>query len=113
MVVVEKRRVVSAVLPNGVQIGVEAVDAGGSQDVSRGRALDLGELGAALEGMATLVKDALVKVAPDSAEVEFGMDVKVESGKLTALLVGGSAGASLKITLGWGGDIRDQNQDRD
>jgi hypothetical protein len=100
--VVAEQRVVSAVLPNGVRIGVETVGGGGSQDIARGQVLDLGELGSALEGMAILVKDALIKVAPDSAKVEFGMNVKVESGKLTALLVGGSATASLKITLGWG-----------
>jgi Trypsin-co-occurring domain 1 len=99
---VADQRVVSAVLPNGARIEVEAVSTGGAQDISKGRVLRLDEVGSAVEGMATLVKDALVKAAPDTAQVEFGMNVKVESGKLTALLVGGSAAASLKITLGWG-----------
>ena len=45
------------------------------------------------------------EVKPAGAIVEFGVDVAVESGHLTALLVKGSAGASLKITLQWGNAV--------
>jgi Trypsin-co-occurring domain 1 len=46
--------------------------------------------------------EALEEVKPDKASLEFGVDVGVEAGQLTALLVKGSGNASLKITLEWG-----------
>ena len=58
----------------------------------------------ALTSTASLVKEAIQKVAPDSATVEFGLDVKVESGKLTGLLVSGQGSATLKVTLHWTSD---------
>jgi hypothetical protein len=41
----------------------------------------------------------LEKVKPKKASVEFGLEVAVESGKLTTLLVKGASTANLKITL--------------
>ena len=89
------------VLPNGVSIGVEAVRGRGARDVSSGGSFDFDQVSAALTGLAQVAKDAIEKAAPDTASVEFGMDLKVEAGKLTALLVSGSGSASLKVTLGW------------
>jgi hypothetical protein len=45
---------------------------------------------------------ALKKVKPKKASVEFGLEVAVESGKLTTLLVKGTGTANLKIALEWG-----------
>jgi len=45
---------------------------------------------------------ALQEVKPDRASLEFGVDIGVESGQLTALLVKGTGSATLKITLEWG-----------
>lgn len=94
------RDVVSAELPNGVVIEVETVRKAGAQDVAAGR-LDFDQVEGALIGLAELVKDAMVKVAPDKASVEFGMEMTVKEGRLTALLVSGGASASLKVTLEW------------
>jgi hypothetical protein len=44
---------------------------------------------------------ALQEVKPDKASLEFGVDIGVEAGQLTALLVKGSGSATLKITLEW------------
>jgi hypothetical protein len=41
------------------------------------------------------------KARPQEAVVEFGVAADVKAGKLTGLLVGGGAAASLKITLKW------------
>ncbi|WP_051326372.1 CU044_2847 family protein [Glycomyces tenuis] len=41
------------------------------------------------------------KVRPQEATVEFGIAVDVKAGKLTGLLVGGGAAATLKVTLKW------------
>jgi hypothetical protein len=51
--------------------------------------------------MASLARDAVQAVRPDSASIEFGVDVKIESGKLSGLIVSGTANATLKVTLTW------------
>ena len=48
-----------------------------------------------------MVVTAVQKVAPTKASVEFGIEVAVEPGKVTALWVKGSGKANLKITLEW------------
>jgi hypothetical protein len=45
---------------------------------------------------------ALSELKPDRATLEFGVDVGIEAGQLTALLVKGSGSATLRITLEWG-----------
>jgi len=45
---------------------------------------------------------ALEGARPDRATVEFGIDVAVDAGGLTGLLVKGSGAATLKVTLSWG-----------
>jgi hypothetical protein len=99
----QRRDTVQAILPGGAEISVSAVSVGGAEDVAAPKAFDLEGVREALTGMAQLAHDALSKVSPDSATVEFGLDVKVESGKLTGLLVSGSGEASLKVTLEWSG----------
>jgi len=44
----------------------------------------------------------LKEIKPRSGSLEFGVQVAVQSGKLTALIVQGTATANLKITLQWG-----------
>ena len=48
------------------------------------------------------MSEALARVKPDHATVEFGVDASVEAGGLTALIVKGTGSATLKITLEWG-----------
>jgi Trypsin-co-occurring domain 1 len=55
-----------------------------------------------IKGIATSVVDTLKEVKPRRASVEFGLEIGVESGKLTTLLVRGTGTANLKITLEWG-----------
>ena len=56
----------------------------------------------AIEGISQEIIGALAKVKPSRASAEFGLEVALESGKLTALWVKGSGTASLKVTLEWG-----------
>jgi hypothetical protein len=56
----------------------------------------------AIKKISTQLSAALNEVKPDKAALEFGVDVGIESGQLTALIVKGSGSASLKITLEWG-----------
>ena len=55
-----------------------------------------------IEGTASSLQTALQKIKPKKASVEFGLEIGVESGALTTLLVKGSGTATLNITLEWG-----------
>jgi hypothetical protein len=62
------------------------------------------EIQNAIEGIGEMVIAALSKIRPQKAVVEFGIEVGLESGQLTALLVKGNAKSNLKITLEWAGE---------
>ena len=104
-------RPVTARLPSGVAVRVEAVTDGASADgiTSVGRrqfdladALDsAGEIGA-------LVVSKLKKAKPSKTTVELKLGFAVEAGKLTALWVGGKGEAALTVTLEWSGIPDDQ-----
>lgn len=100
-------------LPNGTVVYVEAspLRSAVEKDVSFRRAeeaLEIGNIQAAIEGISEMVVTAVQKVAPTKASVEFGIEVAVEPGKVTALWVKGSGKANLKITLEWAGVQREK-----
>ncbi|MFH8574686.1 hypothetical protein OHB11_02485 [Streptomyces zaomyceticus] len=66
-----------------------------------GRLPDLSAVTEALSSFAGQIGDALHRAAPDRASVEFGCQLGLDAGKLTALVVQGSAHASLRVTLEW------------
>ncbi|MFF1508601.1 CU044_2847 family protein [Streptomyces sp. NPDC058326] len=66
-----------------------------------GRLPDLSAVTEALSSFAGQIGDALHRAAPDRATVEFGCQLGLDAGKLTALVVQGSANASLRVTLEW------------
>ena len=70
-----------------------------SRGVSRPVGDTMGMLATIMNALA--VQAALVKVKPAKASVELGLEVGLEAGQLTALLVKGSGKANLKITLTW------------
>jgi hypothetical protein len=94
-------------LPSGV-IWAEAETIGeitGRVDVARisdARPFSIDVIRTAIEGLSHVVQEALASAKPDRATVEFGLEVGVESGKLTALWVKGTGTANLKISLTWG-----------
>jgi Trypsin-co-occurring domain 1 len=95
-----KTQLVTVALPNGQSMQIEAsvidrLESAGFESKN----FD-GVIGA-IEGIALAVQTALAKVKPAKASVELGLEVGVESGQLTALLVKGSGKANLKITLTW------------
>lgn len=81
-------------------VQVEARAPEGDRDVSFG-VMDFSGVTDAIESIAQDLQAVLVKVKPKKASVEFGLEVGVESGKLTALLVKGTGKANLKVTLTW------------
>jgi hypothetical protein len=56
---------------------------------------------ASIKSITTELTAMLDELAPNKASIELGVDVGVEAGQLTALLVKGSGNATLKITLEW------------
>jgi hypothetical protein len=55
-----------------------------------------------IDAISSRIVGALQRAKPDRATVEFGLDVGVESGQLTSMLVKGSGTATIKVTLEWG-----------
>lgn len=65
------------------------------------RVPDLSGVTHALSSFAGQLGQALHQAAPDRATVEFGCELGVDSGGLTALIVRGSGRANLRVTLEW------------
>jgi hypothetical protein len=108
-------RTVEVTLPGGVTALVRAVVADGDDLGEEQGATKVGAKGVTevfnfdavsgtIGGIAHAVHSAVGKVKPSKTTVEFGLDIAVNSGHLTALVVEGSTAASLKIALEWGGD---------
>lgn len=99
-------QVVEMNLPNGstVLARVAAVDGGGAEKASVGIPnFDFDDVGESVQGLAEVLKAALVKVAPDKVSVELGLELAVKSGKLTGLIVEGEGKGSLAVTIEWAG----------
>lgn len=54
------------------------------------------------EDIAGTLKDVSETVKPDKFSVKLGLQIGVESGQLTALIVKGTGTANLEITMEWG-----------
>ena len=98
---ISKTEVVKALLDDGTSISIQATSLGGEERVAFGIP-PFQEVTDTVEGLAKALVTTLKKVKPRAASVEFGVQVGIESGKLTALLVKGTGNANLKITLEWG-----------
>ena len=88
-------------LGNGRTVAVEALNVSPERPVGIGDVLSFDGVTKSIEAIAERMTAALERVKPDKAAVEFGIDVGVESGALTALVVKGTGSATLKVTLEW------------
>ena len=99
-------RAVTARLPSGVAVKVEAVTDEASADAMTSVGLRHFEMADALESVGeigALVVSKLGKAKPSKTTVELKLGFAVEAGKLTALWVGGQGEAALTVTLEWSG----------
>jgi Trypsin-co-occurring domain 1 len=90
---------ISTELPNGTIIQIEVAQTG-LENV----AFDIKpfkQVTDALEGIAQAIYLTLEKIQPNKASIKFGLDVSLESGQLTAVIVKGSSKANLEINLEW------------
>jgi len=88
-------------LPNGTEVLVQAMVAGGREPVLAGKP-SFTDVTEALEGIAQSITAVWEKVKPSKASVEFGIQIGIESGKITAMFVKGTGSADLKVTMEWG-----------
>ncbi|MEM9155500.1 MAG: CU044_2847 family protein [Cyanobacteria bacterium P01_F01_bin.33] len=90
---------VPVALPNGASVKVEVARTG-REDV----AFDVKQfqpVSDAIEGVVQMIAAPIAKVKPKKATVTFGMELAIESGQLTAVIVKGSGKANLEISLEW------------
>lgn len=92
---------IKARLDNGAIIHIEVTPLGGKEKVASLGLPSFSAVTDAIEGIAQTIVSTLQKVKPRAASVEFGLEIGLESGQLTALLVKGTGTANLKITLEW------------
>lgn len=86
-------------LPNGAIAKFEVTTAG-REDVGFD-SKQFQPVADAIEGVVQMIAAPLQKVKPKKATVKFGMELAIESGELTAVIVKGSGKANLEITLEW------------
>ena len=84
-------------LPNGATIKFEASNFG-REEVSF-KDFSFQEVDDALLGITDAIRNTIQKVKPQKASVKFGVEIGVESGSLTAIIVKGASKANLEITL--------------
>jgi hypothetical protein len=107
--VTPRTEIVSVNLDNGSIVKVKATALGGEEDVlDLEKVLPFKQVTDTIESIAGATLATLKKVNPDKASVEFGVEVGIEAGTVTALLVQGTGTGNLKITLEWSrGDDKD------
>lgn len=96
-----RTEIVKTTLPNGTVLHIQATPLGGEEEVAFTLPSFEGVTDA-IEGIAEAVVSTLQKVKPQKASVEFGLEIALEAGHLTALLVKGTGTSNLKVTLEWG-----------
>ena len=97
----DSTEIIKTELANGTILHIQATVLGGEEEVAFSLP-QFKEVTEAIEGIAESVVNILQRVKPRKATVEFGLEVALESGHLTALLVQGTGTSNLKITLEWG-----------
>ncbi|WP_017299623.1 CU044_2847 family protein [Nodosilinea nodulosa] len=90
---------ISVSLPNGSTVKFEA-SGSGRKEVSF-KSFSFQEIEDALLGITDAIKETIRKIEPQKASVKFGIEIGVESGNLTAIIVKGASKANLEITLEW------------
>jgi predicted ATP-dependent Lon-type protease len=90
----EDRTILEVAVGEGTTLQVVALDYGGAVDVATLGPLSLDGVIDTVKDLAGSIKSAIDTIAPERASVEFGVQVAVKAGKLTALLVEGSGQAS-------------------
>ncbi|MFG6094711.1 CU044_2847 family protein [Leptothoe sp. ISB3NOV94-8A] len=87
-------------LPNGATIKFET-SSFGREEVSFNN-FSFKEVENALLGITDAIKSTIQKAKPQKASVKFGIEISVDSGNLTAVIVKGAGKANIEVNLEWG-----------
>lgn len=94
---------ISLALPNGAKVSIK--EASGpkirEQDVTFATR-SFSKISEIIEGIGDSLHQAKQTLKPNKMEVEFGLEIAVESGELTALLVKGGGTSHLTVKFEWG-----------
>lgn len=97
-----RTEIVPVQLANGTTMKVQATALGGDEDVlDLQKVFPFKEVTDTIEGIADAMIASLRKIKPSKASVEFGIELGLESGALTTLLVKGTGSSNIKIVLEW------------
>lgn len=88
-------------LGDGQVVLVEVRPTSSEEDVSVLDKLPFDEIASSIDAITRRVHSAVARAKPQRATVEFGLDIGVESGQLTSMLVKGSGTATITISLEW------------
>ena len=98
----QRTRVVPVVLDDGTQIMARASVLGGNEDVAAlEHVLSFNQVTATVRNIAKALNTTITELEPDKARIEFGIELALQSGQLSALLVQGRTAGNLKISLEW------------
>ncbi len=86
-------------LDDGTVVNVEATLIGEQPVAAQSRPFKV--VTDTIRAVAREMLGVLQEAAPDKASIKFGLEVAVESGELTALIVKGTGKGNLEITLEW------------
>ena len=92
--------IVTVKLPNGKNVKIEATLLRGEEEVAS-KLLSFEDVSGVIEGIAEAIVAPLQHIQPTKASVKLGLELAVESGQLTTLIVKGSSKANLELTLEW------------
>ena len=86
---------------DGTRLYVEAIAAGGEQEVGNEVVQSLQTALDSIKAIGHRVAEAARAIEPDRFSVQLGFSFKLEQGVLVAILVKGSGTASLTVNLEW------------
>jgi hypothetical protein len=96
----ENSMIVPLILDDGTQIKIEATGSK-ERDVTTIGELHISEITKLIKGIGASFKDVFESIGPNKVAIKLGLEVSVESGALTALIVKGTGKANFEISLEW------------
>lgn len=93
------KRIIPVELSNGTTIYIEATLLGEQQIAFQGKPFK--EVTDTIKAIASELTDTLKELQPSKASVKFGLEIGIQSGQMTTLIVQGSSKGNIEITLEW------------
>jgi hypothetical protein len=102
-IMVTRTDIIQAQLEDDTILNIRATILGKQEDVAAiNQLLSFSGVMKTMESVAEMLSKTIQKVKPQKASIEFGIEIAVESGQITALLVQGTGAGHLNIKLEWG-----------